>query len=140
MWYDIWKFSHQSLQRKIFWVPQWYPYYPKNHLIHLNFWIENISMERTNVTLHANVVPNGTQKNYPEKYKFWAFQRRVNHLYSHPRSKVTSHSMFMIFWYSIDFAKISLFVQNNDKIFNFYKDAKTHPDFMITRAIRRLKA
>ena len=63
MWYDIWKFSHQSLQRKIFWVPQWYPYYPKNHLIHLNFWIGNISMERTNATSHANVVPKFFWKN-----------------------------------------------------------------------------
>ena len=53
--------------------------------------------------------PNGTQKKFFENCKFGAFQRRVNHVYSHPRSKVTYLSIFMIFWYSIEFAKISLF-------------------------------
>ena len=71
---------------------------------------ECLKRKHTNVTLQTNVVPNGTQKILVEKYKFWAFQRRVNHLYSHPRSKVTSHSMFMFFFsYSIEFVKISLF-------------------------------
>ena len=50
---------------------------------------------------------------YPKKFfencKFGAFQRRVSHVYSHPRSKVTYLSIFIIFWYSIEFAKISLF-------------------------------
>ena len=64
MWYGIWKLVRQSLQRKMFWVPQWYPYYTKTLLIHLDYWIENISEERTNVTLQANVGPNGTQKIY----------------------------------------------------------------------------
>ena len=53
--------------------------------------------------------PNGTQKKFFENCKFGAFQRRVSHVYSHPRSKVTYLSIFMIFWYSIEFAKISLF-------------------------------
>ena len=46
--------------------------------------------------------PHGAQKNT-------GFQYRVNHPYSHPRSKVTSYSVFMIFWFSNEFAKISLF-------------------------------
>eukprot|EP00493_Phyllostaurus_siculus_P023692 UN24028 len=33
-------------------------------LIHLNFGIENISMERTNVTLQPKWYPNGTQKGF----------------------------------------------------------------------------
>ena len=53
--------------------------------------------------------PNGTQKKFFENCKFGAFQRRVSHAYSHPRSKVTYLSIFMIFWYFIEFAKISLF-------------------------------
>ena len=41
--------------------------------------------------------PNGTQKKFFENCKFGAFQRRVSHVYSRPRSKVTYLSIFMIF-------------------------------------------
>ena len=84
--------------------------------------------------------PKWYPKKLFEKFTFWAFQRRANHVYSHTRSKVTYRSVFMIFWYSIEFSKISLFFWNYKKIFNLHKDAQTHPDFMKTRAIRRLKA
>ena len=53
--------------------------------------------------------PMVPKNDFFEKYKFWAFQRRVKHSYSHPRSKVTFHSMFIVFWYSIEIVKISLF-------------------------------
>jgi len=56
--------------------------------------------------------PNGTPKNFNWKYKLWAFKKLVNHLYSHPISKIASHSTFMIFWYFIDFAKMLLFHWN----------------------------
>ena len=73
LWHGIWTLVHQSLQHKMFWVPQWYPYYRKIFLIHLNYWIENLSMELTNVTLQANVVPNGTQKNFIRKMETLSF-------------------------------------------------------------------
>ena len=53
--------------------------------------------------------PNGTQKKFFENCKFGAFQRRVSHVYSHSRSKITYLWTLMIFCYSIEFAKISLF-------------------------------
>ena len=54
--------------------------------------------------------PKWYPKHFFEKFTFWTFQRRVNHVYSHTRSKVTYRSVFMIFWYSIEFSKISLFL------------------------------
>ena len=68
--------------------------------------------------------PMVPKNNFFEKYQFWAFQRRVNHPHSHPRSKVSSHSMFMVFWYSIEFVKISLFRSKLWKILQILKGCK----------------
>ena len=62
-----------------------------------------------------------------EKYKLWAFQRRVNHPKSHPRSKVTSYPVFMIFWFSNEFAKISRFRLKLWKNLNFLQGCKNTP-------------
>ena len=45
-------------------------------------------------------------------------------MYSHPRSKVASHSTFMIFWYFIDFAKILLFHWNLWRILQSLQECK----------------
>ena len=63
MWYASWKLWHQSLCSKNIWVPQWYPYYYETLLIQQYFSIDNISMERTNVTSQLNVVPQWYPKN-----------------------------------------------------------------------------
>ena len=36
--------------------------------------------------------------------------------------------------------KYNLFIENYGEIFNLHKDAKAHPDFIMARVIRRLKA
>ena len=41
---------------------------------------------------------------------------------------------------SSNLQKYHLFIENYEEIFNLHKDAKAHPDFIMARAIRRLKA
>ena len=140
MWYGIWKLLHRSLH-KMFWVPQWYPYYPKTLLIHLNYRIGSLSMERTNVTLQANVVPNGTQKTFLLKNINSELSSAVPIICIDILDQKL-HPTQCSWFFDIPsiLRKYHFFVQNDDKIFNFYKDAKTHPDFIMTYAIRRLKA
>ena len=140
MWYGIWKLVHQSLQHKMFWVPQLYPYYPKIILIHLNYWIENLSMDRKMPHYKQTWYPMVPQKCY---------SRNINSELSSAVPIICIvildqklHPTQCSWFFDIPsiLRKYHFFVQNDDKIFNFYKDAKTHPDFIMTCAIRRLKA
>ena len=84
--------------------------------------------------------PNGTQK---------SFSKIVNSELSSDVSvmcivildqKLHTCQYSCFFYIPLNLQKYHFFVWNEAKIFNLYKDAKTHSGVMKTRAIRRLKA
>ena len=73
VWYRIWKLWYYNLYSKNIWVPWWYPYYYEILLIHLHCSIDNISMERTNVTSQLNMVPKWYPKTFFRKIHILSF-------------------------------------------------------------------